>query len=491
MPQEHGTEQRAQDDSAEDRQADTTILVYQAPLQRIQGDTDALLAIARESHAFDPTVFDEHPPFFWRTVPSTQLIDAYGTRMMDDSLKNFAQDATNGVSFMAAHDIRDMPLGRSVQGQFRDGRTSGGKRTEADFYTVPGLRTRTYNSDDFVLGTRAGINHDVSIGFYGGEVRCSVCGERWWSFFGMLFNDCDHMPGMTYKKKDAKGNDTEDDVIASGDVYGAHMAETSAVYDGATPGAAIIGILRAERMVEAGRVAPDLARKLEAHYRIKLPVQHNWAGADLARQRAQSRQQAAPNPSQEESEMADRNSGEADPKPSGQADTAAGNNNPPAAENNNAAGENNSASGDNTAAVEQAEQRGRTAAQQSFRTLLTDCRLIESSDNRDLASIVREIGDRQTVLREQAQDGVTYRADLLQGALEEGVRALGNDFRQDDYKRLLESAPLETIKRFRDDWKKVADDKLSGGRKTTDGKADGEAPNGVVEFKPPASVHRG
>jgi hypothetical protein len=243
-------------------------------------------------------------------------------------------------------------------------------------------------------------------------------------------------------------------------------------------------------MTEAGRVAPDLARKLEAHYRIKLPVQHNWTGTDLARQRAQSRQHAAQTTSEEEREMAERSSGTADPQPAGEANTAAGNNNSSADANNSAAGSNNSASGD-TAAVEQAEQRGRAAAQQSFRTLLVDCRLIESSETRDLTTVIREFADQQTHLREQAQDGVTYRKDLLDGALEEGVRALGNDFRAEDYRSLLTNAPIETIKRFRDDWKKVADDKLSGGRKTKDGAPEGESPNGVVEFKPPASVHRG
>jgi hypothetical protein len=493
------TEHPEQDDAAQDRQADATILVYQSPLQRIQGDTANLLDIARGQHAFDPTVFDDHPPFFWRTVPSTQLIDAYGTRMMDDSLKNFAADANEGVSFMAAHDVRDMPLGRSVVGEFKDGRVKGGKRTEADFYTVPGLKTRTYSSDDFVLGTRAGINHDVSIGFYGGEIRCSVCNERWWSFFGMTFNDCDHMPGMTYQKLDAKGKETDQEVIASGDVYGAHMAETSAVYDGATPGAAIIGILRAERMVDAGRVAPDTARLLEARYRVKLPVQHNWQGADLSRaaeSRAQSRHGAATTPpSEEERAMANRNSGETNPPEqtaAGENNAAAGNNNPPADASNSSAGSNNAAAAaTNDAAVAEAEQRGRTAAQTSFRTLLVDCQLVESSDTRDIATVVRSLADSNQQLRDQAADGRQYREDLVVDALAEGIRALGNDFRKDDYEPLLRGAPISTIKRFRDDWKKVGDEKLAGGRHTQDGAADGSNGTTKVEFTPPASVHRG
>jgi hypothetical protein len=470
-----------QDDAARES-GDATILVYQSPLTRIKSveDTNSLLDLAKADHAFDPSVFDENPPFFWRTVPSTQLIDSYGTRMMDDSLQNFAADATDGRSFMAAHDSRDMPLGRSLRGEYKNGRTSGGKRTEVDFYTIPGMKTRTFNTDDFILGVRSGINHDVSIGFHGGEIRCSVCGERWWSFFGMSFSECEHMPGMTYKKLDAKGAETDTDIVASGDVYGAHMSEVSAVYDGATPGAAIIGILRAERMVDAGRVSPDNARKLEARYRISLPVQHNWQGSS-------TRQAGAASTTSEEEDTMPKD----DAPKTGANDNAAGDNNSSAAANNSAAGDNNSASGNNNSSsdVAAAESRGRAAGVLSVRSMLAEYSIIKGDDQRDLPTILREIGQQQTQQRSQAADGVQYRKDLVATALEEGVRALGESFNADTYRPVLESADIDTIKRFRDDWKKVGDEKLAGGRKTTD--VNGHENGTSGQFKPPASVHRG
>jgi hypothetical protein len=57
--------------------------------------------------------------------------------------------------------------------------------------------------------------------------------------------------------------------MATAQVVDARLAEVSAVYDGATPGAMI---RRAQEMSEAGMLEPETARRLEMQYRIKLPV---------------------------------------------------------------------------------------------------------------------------------------------------------------------------------------------------------------------------
>jgi hypothetical protein len=63
---------------------------------------------------------------------------------------------------------------------------------------------------------------------------------------------------------------------ATATIHNACLAETSAVYDGATPGSMI---LRARQMSEAGLIVPEMARQLEVQYRIKLPAsQRSWPG---------------------------------------------------------------------------------------------------------------------------------------------------------------------------------------------------------------------
>lgn len=461
-------ESSGHDDEAGDRQ----ILVYSAPLARAT-NTAGLLELAKSDHAFDASIFDESPPFFWRTIPSNQNIDAYGTRMMPSSLKNFANDATDGVSFMPAHDIRDMPLGRSVAGNYFDGRTKGGPRMEGDFYTIPDLKLAKVGTNDLIRGMRSGIVHDVSIGFYGGEVRCSVCGDEWWSFFGMTFTECEHMPGLTYEKVDKEGKPTGERIVASGDVENARLAEVSAVYDGATPGASVIGILRAERMMDAGRLKPETARVLEAHYRIKIPgAQHNWAGADTARRAAAS------TTSEEEPVMSGKAGEGKEEKPAEveTVETAP----KPAAVSAEVEAE----------VVEAATERGRKDGMQSVRVLLRDSGIIAKDETRDLAIVARELGVQIVEWRALADDAKQYRASLLEEALTEGKRAI-DGFSEESYTGLLKDAPLDTIKRMRDDWKKVGDERLGnkGGRKTKDDDTSGK--NGTVDFTAPAGVHRG
>ena len=80
---------------------------------------------------------------------------------------------------------------------------------------------------------------------------------------------CWHVPGMTYEIKDASADSTTvRTTLCTALVKNAHLAEVSAVYDGATPGAAV---LQAQRAAEAGRLGPEQARLIEQRYRIHLP----------------------------------------------------------------------------------------------------------------------------------------------------------------------------------------------------------------------------
>jgi hypothetical protein len=75
---------------------------------------------------------------------------------------------------------------------------------------------------------------------------------------------------------------------------------------------------------------------------------------------------------------------------------------------------------------------------------------------------------RATALEPEAADGRQYRADLLEQAFAEGVRALGDKFDKATYETLLRGASLATIKRMRDDWQLQGDARLPGGRASTD-----------------------
>ncbi len=50
----------------------------------------------------------------------------------------------------------------------------------------------------------------------------------------------------------------------------AHLAETSGVYDGATPEASIL-VIKARELADAGKLDPKEARFIEDRYRVRIP----------------------------------------------------------------------------------------------------------------------------------------------------------------------------------------------------------------------------
>lgn len=242
---------------------------------RVQGRaTNAeLLQLASSRGALDDVIFTERPPYFWTAEISSNRLDAYYTRMSPaTTLRNFASDATEGVSFQNSHGTQALGFGRSLRGQYLAAGADGVARVEADFYTVPGLRLNTVSTDDLINGIRSGLIKDVSVGFFGGRFVCTICGRdvmRDW--------DCPHIPGLTY---DAESAASSTGTLATATVEDAHLAEVSAVYDGATPGAAI---LKAVREADAGRIRPQAVRLLEQRYRMRLPTarvqQPGWTPA--------------------------------------------------------------------------------------------------------------------------------------------------------------------------------------------------------------------
>lgn len=239
---------------------------YPARVLRVDVATRAtdLLSLAKSQSAFDPSIFDERAPFFWTAEISNDQIDYYFTHMLDSTLENFAADARSGVAFQNSHNVRELPLGRSLDSRIET--ETNRKRVMVDFYTLAGLRLNDVSTDDFIAGVRSGIVSDVSVGFGGGKHFCDICRSNYLSW------DCPHVAGMTYDVKDAGS------VVATVSIDGARLHEVSAVYEGATPDATIV---KAQRMAEAGELRPEAVQVLEARYRMRLPAKRTFAGVDV------------------------------------------------------------------------------------------------------------------------------------------------------------------------------------------------------------------
>jgi hypothetical protein len=410
----------------------------------------ALIALARATAPL-PSVFDTHPPFFWPALISNNKVDSYYTRMHPTSLKNYAEDANAGVSFQNSHRTREFMLGRSLRAEMKvepgalvmadeyGGETEDLVSVAADFYTISDLILSEVNTSQFILGVNAGLINDVSIGFFGGDFICSICALDLWDW------DCPHIPGFSYNITDASGNLTGQRTAFAW-VMEAHLAEVSAVYKGATPGAAII---KAQLETESGRIRPEQTAFIQRRYRTLLSerdVQISLAGLHF-----------------KEADMGTT----ATPPGSGQ---GAGNRETPAPPAPTPPPT------DNPPPAQPQPPQDRAAGEQTETARVLElCRAIlndTETANAELCVGFRAMLANETNFRalvSLARDGRTYREDLIQEALKQGGRALGTEFKSADYLPTLRGGDITLIKRMSDDWKRMADNQLPAGRRTNQG----------------------
>ena len=79
-----------------------TLFEFPARLMKRAPD-ETLLDLAKSRNAFDPSVFDEHRPFFFSAAIRNGELDCYYTRTAISSLQNYASDADAGVSLQDSH----------------------------------------------------------------------------------------------------------------------------------------------------------------------------------------------------------------------------------------------------------------------------------------------------------------------------------------------------------------------------------------------------
>jgi hypothetical protein len=430
-------------------------------------------------------------PFIFETVSSNNNLDFYFTHMLESTLRNFAAEAAEGVQFLDSHNSMNLGYGRTFDGRFEIDNSQRPqykldnpnaqlaftpddvvKRAVLGTYTIPGIQFGgglTYAStDDFIRAARAKLARDISVGFYGGRWTCDICGGNY-----RRYNECPHFAGIEY----ALGEQGDRIVVCTVSIDGAHLAEHSVVYDGATPGAMM---RKAEELARHGELEPETVAAIELRYKVQLPTRKSFPVSDLEDKPVRSTNENTAGRGKEipapNSPIGDRSMNyEEIVKEARAALTEAGiDDSTPVA-----------------GGIRQLIKRGSDARSEleSARTAVP-----ESVEGDDLATRVAKIATDLERLRPLADDGRTYRADLVEAALLEGTRALGNDFQQETYKGILERSSLAEIKAMTESWRTIGKAKFPGGRQTTDEDENQEQPNGAhkdgrgVEL--PAAAHK-
>jgi len=195
-------------------------------------------------------------------------------------------------------------------------------------------------------------------------------------------------------------------VLCTVSIDNAILSEVSGVYDGATPDATI---QKAQRMAEAGELKPEAVRVLEARYRTRFDVKRSFPVAKPEKDKAMDFEQIVNQIREVLALPAD-------------GDVVAG-----------------------VLAVSTAPDKLRSVEQQ-------------------LAEARAKVAELEPL----AADGRTYRDDLINDALAEGVRAYGDKFNRGTYEAALKNASLDLIRQMKGDWAAIGSERFAGGRKTVD-----------------------
>ena len=194
------------------------------------------------------------------------------------TLKNISTDGVRGVAFMNSHRTG----GLSHDSELPFGRTFGGRFEQDGPRTILGIYMLARNADgepyrpngangpstaDLSAGINAGTVFDVSVGLYGGDRVCDVCGMDLLGYDENGNNLCPHMPGTTYGMTPQEQNAQKKRGVPKGNcsytLVNARLGEISAVFDGAVPGA---GFRKALSLSASGAVGAEfLAQARDAY----------------------------------------------------------------------------------------------------------------------------------------------------------------------------------------------------------------------------------
>lgn len=216
--------------------------------------------------------------------------------------------------------------------------------------------------------------------------------------------DCYHLPGEVIPAHLNSEGVQQPERTVIGWVHNARLSEVSAVYDGSTPSAMI---LKAQRGLAEGFCQPAAVIALERRYKIQVPpLTKQFTGYRQPTEDGMSTQQQP-------------------------------------------------ASVPGHVTLEELRQSVTTLGLE-LPTEVTARTLLDT-----LVAKIR-------VLQPQAATGVVLRNRLVEDAIREGVRALGNDFKAEEQRAMLNVLDVPHIDTLREAWKGIADKQFAGGRQTTD-----------------------
>ncbi len=351
---------------------------------------------------------------------------AYNTVMHPNILNKFVEDANKGIGLLMNHNQRSLPVGRSFDSKLaieHDPETGQYIHSVYGYFYIDlGRQTESgMSTDDIVKGITAGTVFDTSIGFNADSWKCSICGNDIRDFMS-----CPHIPGEKYVvTRDGKDVIEKCLVIVGEDGKG-ELIENSLVFAGACDRATITkefsakGVNDLEKgsklhLVDNIKNIP-LNATIYGYYTKDGPVlftdtSERTNGAEILKRRSEEQVEL-----KELQEILARFGIQAETKEQLETELAA------------------KVADDKVVSLETELAQVKT----ELETIKEE--LVKKDE------IIAELMKANEELTEKAGLVETYRTDLINKALELGVRAQGNAFQTELFKKFLNTLSIDEIK---------------------------------------------
>lgn len=396
-----------------------------------------------QAHTTREGVLTPDNTWFQAVTISSDQQDSHFTYMDPDStLPNMVRDATKGVSVLDSHVNSRQPFGRSLTGEIVA--YEGMSLVASWFYTKRGVMTSTgLRTDDYIELIESGISKELSVGVSRNPnswVECNICK------LNMLSWDCEHWPGQSYVHpvdlNDPEGAQQES--VAVGRMIDWDLVEYSFVYKGSNQESNTLRLpeAKARMYASAGAIDQKMVANLERAYDIELgaytlPTSYALGALPVRGEVTRKEPEKMANatvkidttltPELRET-FAPLYGGDVEAVPADLAGLAER----------------------FTEILERSE------------TLETRAEVLVTERDEARAEV--------HALKPLAADGKTYRSDLIEEAIAEGIRALPADdskpFPKDLVRSMLERSTIDEIKTYRDHNASIADLHAPGGRRS-------------------------
>lgn len=353
-----------------------------------------------------------------------QIIPRRFYRLTPNFLRKMAVQVREGVSLLLDHSwanmgIMTIPLGRTFDSRLQmDGDELS---LYADHYMKLGQEVGDIKIDQIAEGIDAGTIFDTSIGFTVTSQTCSICGQE---YFG---GNCPHIRGREYDSK-----------LCTVDINDGDLMENSLVFDGAYPGAGVVGMSNTSELqstIKCEALSED-AKSLPSGGRVFYSFSDKSGLDGFVIQQDKNN----------EAEI--------------------------------------QAKGDDTVTD---EQKAALAAAQTQATALAAANGILGQVRAALGvESDAEIPAKLTALSAQAADVAMYKIKVTEQACGAGIRALGEAFNVEAMKTALSHLPVSEIEKIGATYEAQAQATLGGGGRHTQGD-DVNLPEGALNGAPPAN----